>query len=217
MVVRDIRYESEGVCFEVVEGDAVALLQTKLMGAYNVSNLLGVMAAMRSLGIPLLVAVRACALLHPVPGRMECLGEPGAPLVVVDYAHTPDALAQALTALRPLAERRGGKLWCVFGCGGYRDASKRPLMGAIAASMVGSIFSSDAWNNVTFIAGEMKNPKRNIGLSLFLGTLIVTVIYVSANLMYLNVLPLNEVAFAADDRVAVAAALMAGSRCGCNW
>ncbi|HZX75274.1 MAG TPA: amino acid permease, partial [Cyclobacteriaceae bacterium] len=82
------------------------------------------------------------------------------------------------------------------------------LMGAIAAAMVGSIFSSDAWNNVTFIAGEMKNPKRNIGLSLFLGTLIVTVIYVSANLMYLNVLPLDEIAFAKDDRVAVAAANM---------
>lgn len=80
------------------------------------------------------------------------------------------------------------------------------LMGAIAASMVGSIFSSDAWNNVTFIAGEMKNPKKNIGMSLFLGTLIVTVIYVSVNLMYLNVLPLNELAFAKDDRVAVAAA-----------
>ncbi len=80
------------------------------------------------------------------------------------------------------------------------------LMGAIAAAMVGSIFSSDAWNNVTFIAGEMKNPQRNIGLSLFLGTLIVTTIYISANLMYLNVLPLNEIAFAKDDRVAVAAA-----------
>ncbi len=80
------------------------------------------------------------------------------------------------------------------------------LMGAIAAAMVGSIFSSDAWNNVTFIAGEMKNPKRNIGLSLFLGTLIVTIIYVSVNLMYLNVLPLDELAFAKDDRVAVAAA-----------
>lgn len=80
------------------------------------------------------------------------------------------------------------------------------LMGAIAAAMVGSIFSSDAWNNVTFIAGEMKNPKKNIGLSLFLGTLIVTIIYVSVNLMYLNVLPLDELAFAKDDRVAVAAA-----------
>ncbi|MEP7232677.1 MAG: amino acid permease [Ginsengibacter sp.] len=80
------------------------------------------------------------------------------------------------------------------------------ILGAIAASMVGSIFSSDAWNNVTFIAGEIENPKRNIGLSLFLGTLIVTVIYVCANLMYIAVLPLNDVAFAGQDRVAVAAA-----------
>ena len=78
-------------------------------------------------------------------------------------------------------------------------------LGAIAASMVGSIFSSDAWNNVTFIAGEIKNPKRNIGLSLFLGTLIVTVIYIAANLMYLSVLPLNEIANAPSDRVAVVA------------
>jgi len=80
------------------------------------------------------------------------------------------------------------------------------LAGAIAAAMVGSIFSSDAWNNVTFIAGEMKNAKRNLGLSLLLGTLIVTVIYVAANLMYLNVMPLQELAFPTDDRVAVAAA-----------
>jgi APA family basic amino acid/polyamine antiporter len=79
------------------------------------------------------------------------------------------------------------------------------ILGAIAASMVGSIFSSDAWNNVTFIAGEVKNPKRNIGLSLFLGTLIVTIIYVSANLMYLNVLSINEIAAAPQDRVAVSA------------
>jgi basic amino acid/polyamine antiporter, APA family len=79
------------------------------------------------------------------------------------------------------------------------------LIGAIAAAMVGSIFSSDAWNNVTFIAGEIKNPKKNIGLSLFLGTLIVTVIYVCANLMYLNVLPLSGIVNAENDRVAVAA------------
>jgi basic amino acid/polyamine antiporter, APA family len=79
------------------------------------------------------------------------------------------------------------------------------LLGAIAASMVGSIFSSDAWNNVTFIAGEIKNPKRNIGLSLFLGTLIVTVIYIAANLMYISVLPLHDIANAPSERVAVAA------------
>jgi APA family basic amino acid/polyamine antiporter len=76
-------------------------------------------------------------------------------------------------------------------------------LGAVAAAMVGSIFSSDAWNNVTFIAGEVKNPQRNIGLSLFLGTLIVTVIYVTANLMYLSVLPLDNLAFAKDNRIAL--------------
>ena len=78
-------------------------------------------------------------------------------------------------------------------------------LGAIAAAMVGSIFSSDAWNNVTFIAGEIKNPKRNIGLSLFLGTLIVTIVYVATNVMYTAVLPLQSIAAAEKDRVAVEA------------
>ncbi|WP_160713571.1 APC family permease [Chitinophaga solisilvae] len=80
------------------------------------------------------------------------------------------------------------------------------FFGAIAVSMKGSLFSSDAWNNVTFIAAEIKNPAKNIGRSLFLGTLIVTIIYVSCNLMYLAVLPLHDIAFAANDRVGVAAA-----------
>ncbi|HEY8657910.1 MAG TPA: amino acid permease [Hanamia sp.] len=90
--------------------------------------------------------------------------------------------------------------------GGIEGVVGAGVLGAIAASMVGSIFSSDAWNNVTFIAGEIENPKRNIGLSLFLGTLIVTVIYVCANLMYVAVLPLHDLAFAPQDRVAVSAA-----------
>src|SRR6187549_1412967 len=79
------------------------------------------------------------------------------------------------------------------------------ILGAIAASMVGSIFSSDAWNNVTFIAGEIKNPKRNIGLALFFGTLIVTIIYVLTNVVYLATVPLHELAFAKDNRVALSA------------
>src|SRR6476620_8140369 len=86
--------------------------------------------------------------------------------------------------------------------GSYTTAA---ALGAIAAAMVGSIFSSDAWNNVTFIAGEIKRPSRNIGLSLFLGTLVVTIIYVTANIMYTAVLPLQEIASADKDRVAVAA------------
>ncbi len=89
---------------------------------------------------------------------------------------------------------------------GWQAISGVTLLGAIAAAMTGSLFSSDAWNNVTFIAGEIKNPQKNIGLSLFFGTLIVTVIYVTANLMYLHVLPINQVAFPQDDRLAVAAA-----------
>jgi APA family basic amino acid/polyamine antiporter len=78
-------------------------------------------------------------------------------------------------------------------------------MGAIASAMVGSIFSSDAWNNVTFIAGEIQNPKRNIGLSLFLGTLIVTVIYILMNVVYLANVNVNDLAFAKDNRVALSA------------
>jgi basic amino acid/polyamine antiporter, APA family len=80
------------------------------------------------------------------------------------------------------------------------------MMGAFAAAMVGSVFSSDSWNSVTFIAGEMKNPQRNIGLSLFLGTLIISAIYLLTNLMYLGVLDLNQIANADKDRVGVAAA-----------
>ncbi|WP_126246858.1 APC family permease [Chitinophaga rhizosphaerae] len=80
------------------------------------------------------------------------------------------------------------------------------FLGAIAVSMKGTLFSSDAWNNVTFIAGEIKSPEKNIGRALFLGTFIVTIIYVSANLMYLAVLPFNEIAFAPQERVGVAAA-----------
>jgi len=89
--------------------------------------------------------------------------------------------------------------------GAWHSIGGATLIGAIAAAMVGSIFSSDSWNNVTFIAGEIKNPKKNIGLSLFMGTLIVTIIYISANLMYIYVLPLHDIAFADKDRVAIAA------------
>lgn len=130
---RNILYEAQGLRFDVVEGNETLPLHSHMIGSYNVSNLLGILGAMRSLGVPLAQAVGVCSRLQPVPGRMECVGGQGQPLVAVDYAHTPDALEQALLALRPLAEQRKGALWCVFGCGGDRDASKRPMMGAIAA------------------------------------------------------------------------------------
>ncbi|MDO9376222.1 MAG: amino acid permease [Ferruginibacter sp.] len=89
--------------------------------------------------------------------------------------------------------------------GSFSDYLPMAAAGAVAAAMVGSVFSSDSWNNVTFIAGEIKNPKRNIGLSLFLGTSIVTLIYLLTNLVYTAVLPLHEIATAPKDRVGVAA------------
>jgi UDP-N-acetylmuramoyl-L-alanyl-D-glutamate--2,6-diaminopimelate ligase len=131
---QDIHYHTQGMAFRVVEGAAHLELSTQLIGAYNIANLLGVIATLRSAGVPLAAAVEACQHLTPVPGRMECVTAPGQPLVAVDYAHTPDALAQALEALKPMSQARGGQLWCVFGCGGDRDTRKRPIMGAVAAS-----------------------------------------------------------------------------------
>lgn len=90
--------------------------------------------------------------------------------------------------------------------GSAASISGAAVFAGIVSAMVGSLFASDAWNNVTFIAGEIRNPRRNIGLSLFLGTLIVTGIYVATNLMYLATLTMPEIAFAPSDRVAVAAA-----------
>ncbi|MDP3760173.1 MAG: UDP-N-acetylmuramoyl-L-alanyl-D-glutamate--2,6-diaminopimelate ligase [Ramlibacter sp.] len=130
LAAQEIGYD-QGLRFAVVEGAERHELATQLIGQYNVSNLLGVIAAMRALGVPLADAVAACGGLLPVPGRMERLQEAGKPVIAVDYAHTPDALDKALQALRPLAAQRGGKLWCVFGCGGDRDPTKRPLMAAV--------------------------------------------------------------------------------------
>jgi UDP-N-acetylmuramyl-tripeptide synthetase len=127
-----VRHGARGLSFEVVEGDHRHTLNTTLVGHYNVSNLLGVIACLRALGHSLADAVQACAELPAVPGRMQAVGHADQPLVVVDYAHTPDAVMQALHALRPLAQTRGGALVCVLGCGGDRDSAKRPLMAAAA-------------------------------------------------------------------------------------
>jgi UDP-N-acetylmuramoyl-L-alanyl-D-glutamate--2,6-diaminopimelate ligase len=112
---------------------ADAQLHVSALGAFNVSNALGVLGCLLARGIPLAEARERLARLPQVPGRMQAVGD--APLVVIDYAHTPDALENVLNALRPMARKRGGRLAVVFGAGGDRDASKRPLMGAIAARL----------------------------------------------------------------------------------
>jgi UDP-N-acetylmuramoyl-L-alanyl-D-glutamate--2,6-diaminopimelate ligase len=136
LTAHDIGYRDGGLSFTLREGTASAPVRSSLLGEYNTHNLLGVMAALRALGVSLADAAATVPQLSAVPGRMQRVGEGvGVPQVVVDYAHTPDALDKVLHALKPLAAARGGRLACVFGCGGDRDASKRPLMGAIAAGV----------------------------------------------------------------------------------
>lgn len=117
--------------------DGERALELGLMGRFNLDNVLLAMATLMGLGEDLDALCAAAERLAPVPGRMQCLSRPGAPSVIVDYAHTPDALRHALEALRAhLPGRDGGdsdhagRLWCVFGCGGDRDSGKRALMGA---------------------------------------------------------------------------------------
>ncbi len=140
-----IRVTDSGMAFEVREAGQQQTVHSAVPGVYNVANLLGVIAALRSHGTPLALAAAACSGLRAPPGRMEAAAPAGSnPLVLVDYAHTPDGLAQALAALRPVALARGGQLWCVVGCGGDRDPGKRPLMGAAAVQGADRVvFTSD--------------------------------------------------------------------------
>jgi len=108
-------------------------VRSGLLGSFNVSNLLAAAGTLALLGMPWPQVLHQLEIMHPVPGRMHCLGgEPNQPVVVVDYAHTPDALRQALTALR---SHLHGRLVCVFGCGGDRDRGKRPMMAQVAESL----------------------------------------------------------------------------------
>ena len=121
-----------GQRFNLVLPNGRAEVVTSLVGRYNISNLLAIAAVLHDAGLPAAdVAQRLCQVTPP-PGRMERVGGQGEPLVVVDYAHTPDALENALQALREVATTRGGQLRVVFGCGGDRDKGKRPQMGAVA-------------------------------------------------------------------------------------
>ncbi|MGN2249034.1 UDP-N-acetylmuramoyl-L-alanyl-D-glutamate--2,6-diaminopimelate ligase [Frateuria sp. GZRe14] len=121
---------AEGLAFQLITPWGAQAIRSALLGGFNVANLLAVVACLGALGEPFARIVEVIQTLMPVNGRMNRLGGDGRhPLVVVDYAHTPDALEQALTALRAHC---AGRLICVFGCGGERDAGKRPQMGAIA-------------------------------------------------------------------------------------
>jgi UDP-N-acetylmuramoyl-L-alanyl-D-glutamate--2,6-diaminopimelate ligase len=138
-----IRSRNAGTEFHLDSQAGGANVKTQLVGHFNISNALAVLGALLARGTPLKAAVEAIEALAPAPGRMQQIGGQDAPMVVIDYAHTPDALEKTLEALRQVAQERGGQLWCLFGCGGDRDPGKRPQMGAIAQAADHVLVTSD--------------------------------------------------------------------------
>ena len=141
LVGRNLRMSSKGIAFEVTTPWGRSAIESRLIGRFNAANLLGTLAVLLASDSGLDDAVEALQKVTPVPGRTEGFGGGRRPLVVVDYAHTPDALENVLRALRELMSvgLRGGKLVCVFGCGGDRDRGKRPLMGRIASTLADEV------------------------------------------------------------------------------
>ena len=139
LTASDVQFDAQGARFTVSSDWGRAKVGAPVWGEFNVSNLLAVMGVLIAAGISFDAAARAIEQLQPVPGRMNALGGANTPLVVIDYAHTPDALAKALETLRPIALSRGGALRVVFGCGGDRDAGKRPQMGAVAERLADTV------------------------------------------------------------------------------
>lgn len=155
LMARELTLDGEGMHFQLdaIENGLTTSAFTvvaPLLGRFNASNLLAVLGALMGAKVSLDAAVKSCAHLQPPPGRLQKVstgdGLPE-PLVVVDYAHTPDALEQALVTLREVAKARGGRVCCVFGCGGDRDAGKRPLMGRVV----------DRYADVTIVTSD--NPR----------------------------------------------------------
>ena len=130
----------DGMTLEVSGEHGNATLESRFIGKFNAENLLGVLGGLLAWDLGVEDACAALADCLPPPGRMEILGGRGRPRVVVDYAHTPDALERVLATLRELG---AGEIWCVFGCGGERDRGKRPRMGKIAARYAEHIVLTD--------------------------------------------------------------------------
>lgn len=139
----DVRSSHAGTVFQLDSQFGSAQVKIQLVGQFNVSNIMGILGVLLAKGIAWKAAVGVIESLTAVPGRMQQLGGQDHPLVVIDYAHTPDALEKTLGALRPVAQQRGGRLWCVFGCGGDRDPGKRAQMGVIAAAADQVVVTSD--------------------------------------------------------------------------
>jgi UDP-N-acetylmuramoyl-L-alanyl-D-glutamate--2,6-diaminopimelate ligase len=165
-----LRVTAAGIGFDVTSPWGRAWLESPHLGRFNAANLLGCLAVLLASDVPLAEAVAALGEVSQIPGRMQRLGGNGRPLVVIDYAHTPDALEKVLRALRALLPRPrrgepGSRLLCIFGCGGNRDAGKRPLMGEVATRLADEVIVTsdnprreDPWGIIDqIIAGARAN------------------------------------------------------------
>jgi UDP-N-acetylmuramoyl-L-alanyl-D-glutamate--2,6-diaminopimelate ligase len=135
-----VSYSTDGIVLTAQAPAGTVEIRSPLLGSFNAANLLAVFASLLALDMPPAEAAMRLGRARPAAGRVERFGGDGTPLVVVDYAHTPDALQQVLTALRHHVR---GRLWCVFGCGGDRDRGKRPEMGRIAEQMADVVIVTD--------------------------------------------------------------------------
>jgi len=168
LTARSLRATPVGLAFELgLRGSEPIEVEVPLVGTFNVANLLGVAGVALAAGVPLARVCEQLPRLAAPPGRMQRVGGAGEPLAVIDYAHTPDALDKALTALRPLAHARGGSLWVVFGAGGNRDPGKRAPMGEAAGRLADYVvITSDNPRNetpediVTAVAAGIPEPAR---------------------------------------------------------
>ncbi|MFA9500583.1 UDP-N-acetylmuramoyl-L-alanyl-D-glutamate--2,6-diaminopimelate ligase [Mannheimia sp. E30BD] len=135
-----VKFTLQGATIEFESSWGNGELHSRLIGAFNVSNILTAFAGLLALGVDIQALIKTAPQLVGVAGRMECITSPNKPMVIVDYAHTPDALEKAIQAARLHCE---GELWCIFGCGGDRDAGKRPLMAAIAEQLADKVIATD--------------------------------------------------------------------------
>ncbi len=172
MTATDLRFSLQGQTFGA-----------PVVGRFNASNLMAVIAALVARGERLVDIAEALRHLQPPAGRMQPVGGENEPLVIVDYAHTPDALEKVLTVLRELAVTRGGQLVCVFGCGGERDAGKRPEMGAVAERLADTVVvTSDnprhenAEAIINDILAGMKQPPMAVVVEVYRGLAITSAV-----------------------------------------
>lgn len=138
-----IQTKMGGTSFQITSSNQQAVVHLPLIGNFNVSNVLGVLGVLLLHKVEWNKAIKVLSALTPPPGRMQMLGGDQVPLVVIDYAHTPDALEKGIETLKVVAKERNGQLWCVFGCGGDRDKGKRKEMGRIAEKADQVIVTSD--------------------------------------------------------------------------